>query len=616
MWWPLVVEFSRVRRSPSSDARLTYQVAVPPGTGDVLRVSFLESDFALDGSNAVVGVQNTKVVTVDGYYNLMYDFTELGSIPPRTTLEFHLGLGTDPRKSDTDGDGVFDRAEILEGANPADASDEGLPTPDCPNRGFLFNVYGDYAAWRMDVTALGPSESATRSVSMASPGVSNERLLVLRKGDSYRLTMEWLNSDGHTNPNWYCWQAKVDGLPTTPSYGSYLSGRLEGNETVVGRRWLAENTDGLLTSHVHKRDGSGGGGNVAEGLEATLRVYKCDVRICSPDGDGWEELEESRVLLDDEELRVRVAITPAVDSFDLCRLAFGSNLLVSTSGTCPAAAAIPLSESDFLQFGDHSEIRVSRTRAQLAELGLLPPKDDDGVDEMAWMDMADLSPGTGQDLSDGEAFAELALEDRGRANTDASLTLESAPPNSAPSESYFKAAGREVVCAEYGGVRSHRRQVMNQADVFYFSGHGAHASGELQGRLSAATAGKWWNRDLDVAVIAGCSVLDVNDCNGNYPDPVEHGTSPGKKWEQSGPSVLLGYNYYAPADAGGASARIVRAWAARRTSMGDVDAWMKANADNRAWNACAIVKGEKYVYFRKHLKYIRIKKSILKENWR
>ena len=31
--------------------------------------------------------------------------------------------------------------------------------------------------------------------------------------------------------------------------------------------------------------------------------------------------------------------------------------------------------------------------------------------------------------------------------------------------------------------------------------------------------------------------------------------------------------------------------------MGNVDAWMKANADNRAWNACAIVKGEKYLYF-------------------
>ncbi len=709
-----VVEFGRVRRSSSSDARLTYQVVVPPGTGDVLRVSHLEGDFALDGSNAVVGVQNTKVVTADGYYHLTYDFSESGPIPPRTTLEFHLGLGTDsakadtdgdglsdryearvlgtsptsadtdgdgvddgrelelglnpkaadtdgdglpdgweldngfdpfsedgvdgasgdvdgdglcnhderllgtdPRRPDTDGDGVSDRAEILDGADPADASDAGRPAPGYPYRGFLFNVYGDYAAWRMDVAGLGPGEKgSTRSVSMASPGVSNERLLVLRKGDSYRLTMEWLNSDGHTDPDWYCWQAKVGGLPSTASYGNYSSGRLSGNETVVGRRWLAENADGLLTAHVHKNAGLGGGGNVAEGLEATLRVYRCEVRICGPDGDGWEELDESRVLLDDEDLRVRVCITPAVDAFDLCRRAFGSNLLVSTSGTCPASAAIPLSESDFMQFGDRSEIRVSRTRAQLAELGLLPTKDDDGVDEMAWMDMADLSAGSGQDLSDSEAFAELALENRGRASTDSSLTLESTPPNSAPSESYFKAAGREIVYAEYGGVRSRKRQVMNQADFFYFSGHGAHGSGDLQGHFTPSMAKGWWDRDLDVAILAGCSVLDVNDCNGNYSDPVEHAMSPGKKWESVGPGILLGYAYSAPGDAGGAPARIARSWAGNRAPMGDVDAWMKANADNHAWNACAIVKGEKYVYFEQFFfkKFRRIK-EVPKGEW-
>lgn len=26
--------------------------------------------------------------------------------------------------------------------------------------------------------------------------------------------------------------------------------------------------------------------------------------------------------------------------------------------------------------------------------------------------------------------------------------------------------------------------------------------------------------------------------------------------------------------------------------IGDIDAWMKVNADNRAWNACVIVKDE------------------------
>ena len=43
---------------------------------------------------------------------------------------------------------------------------------------------------------------------------------------------------------------------------------------------------------------------------------------------------------------------------------------------------------------------------------------------------------------------------------------------------------------------------------------------------------------------------------------------------------------------------------------------MKENADNRAWNACAIVKGTKYVYFDSIFlkKFSRIK-EVLKGDW-
>ena len=52
-----------------------------------------------------------------------------------------------------------------------------------------------------------------------------------------------------------------------------------------------------------------------------------------------------------------------------------------------------------------------------------------------------------------------------------------------------------------------------------------------------------------------------------------------------------------------------------RAMLGDVDAWMKANADSRAWNACAIVKGQKYVYFKRLLRRIPIKREVNKEDW-
>lgn len=49
----------------------------------------------------------------------------------------------------------------------------------------------------------------------------------------------------------------------------------------------------------------------------------------------------------------------------------------------------------------------------------------------------------------------------------------------------------------------------------------------------------------------------------------------------------------------GAPMRMISNWTETRKTMGDVDAWMKANADNRAWNVCAIVKGGKHVYFKR-----------------
>ena len=67
---------------------------------------------------------------------------------------------------------------------------------------------------------------------------------------------------------------------------------------------------------------------------------------------------------------------------------------------------------------------------------------------------------------------------------------------------------------------------------------------------------------------------------------------------------------------GGAPARIISQWRANRAASGDVNAWMDANAANHAWNACAIVKGQKYVYFKKVFfnKFKKLK-EISREAW-
>ena len=520
----------------------------------------------------------------------------------------------DPNSADTDGDGVSDLREIMNGSNPSDGSDGGRSSASYPYRGLTFNVYGDYAAWLMTIEGIGPFDRQVDTVSMSSPGVSNEKLKMLRKGNSYRLSMEWLNSEGHENPYWYCWQSTINGLPTTPSYQSYTSTRLEGNEIVYGLGWMAENESGLLTSHVHTYDGAGG--NIAGSLQTVLHLYQCEVSICNPDDDAWGELDESRVLLDGENLRVRVKISPAIETLELCRLVMGSNLCVKTAGTCPAGVDIPVTAADFMVYSGHSEIRVTKTFAQLKTLGLLPSQDEDGIDEMAVYDVGSIAGIDGSNLSDSSAFLALGAAERGVATGESSQMLTSDPPRASLSESFLKAAGCEIMAVTYGGVESNKRQIMNQADILYYSGHGLHKFALLDD-YGPSVFTNWWNRDLNCLVVSGCSILDVNDYNNNFAlDPEDHMASPGKLWENVGPNVMLGYNYYAPADDGGVPARVAHTWVTRRGLLGEVDAWMEANAVNRAWNACAIVKGQKYVYFEKVLwGFMKRKKEIQKEDW-
>lgn len=202
--------------------------------------------------------------------------------------------GTDPSDTDgdTDGDGVSDVAEVQQGSDPTNASDGGIQPESAQHRDLEFNINGDYAAWEMKIEGLGPDDTRVRKISMGAPNAANTTTLKVRKGNAYRLTMRWLNCDGHDDVlgPWYCWQAKIDALPQTQSYQSYTNIRLSGNEVVAGNGWIADNADGLLTAHVDEstRDGLGNSlpGNVAGGLSATLYVLGDPVLVFDYDRDG------------------------------------------------------------------------------------------------------------------------------------------------------------------------------------------------------------------------------------------------------------------------------------------------------------------------------------------
>ena len=348
-----------------------------------------------------------------------------------------------------------------------------------------------------------------------------------------------------------------------------------------------------------------------EGKVATISVYAVsDVVICKPDDPSWSELEESRVVLDDEELRIKIEISPQLQSLAQCCQMFGSSLIIKTSGTCPLGASVPIGDDASLVNStvNGSEIRISKTRQQLISLGLLPSQDDDGVNEMSVYDVGTLGGYKGSDLSDSAAFASLAYQWRGKATNERSLNLRSIPPNAMLSKTFFKAAGCEVLEVVYGEIASEQKQIMNQADYFYYSGHGLHKFANIDDFEPADVAG-FWRKDLDCVVISGCAILDINDYNNNYiDDPEDHASSPGKLWASVGPLNMLGYNHTAPQDETGAPSMIVNKWLQLRTLHGDVAAWMSANDNRSGRNACTIQRIDEshvqYGYFKRKKGYL------------
>ena len=491
-----------------------------------------------------------------------------------------------PDGFDSDGDGVGDGAEMGQNSDPADASDGGNPNSRVP----VPFTFGDPSEshsekYRLEFTPVSGIGEAPSSFFWIneSYGQCNTRTAKLKPGWTYEIRLFHAGTD----PNY------TD--TPNPDYDY----RLRCDDNDLSDRIVISDPEGLFAGNVI------GDTFTARGKVATISVYAItDVTICKPDDSSWTGLEESRVVLDDEELRIKIEMAPSLDSLSQCRRMFGDSFTVKTSGTCPGGVSVPIpDDAAMVAFPDRCEIRISKTRQQLIDLGLLPSKNDDGVNEMAWLDMGSPDSSQPSNLTDSEAFSSLGYQFRGKATGDSSKSLETNPPNSIPSESFFKAAGCEIVVAEYGLVVSLKRQVMNQADYFYFSGHGSHATGAVQGGFTPSMATQYWGRDLECAIFAGCSVLDVNDYNGNYSGTPEHTSSPGSQWANiKGLKFILGYAYTAPLDTQGAD-RIANAWVANRGSMDDVSAWMKANDNRNGRNACAIQRIDdsyvRYSYFKK-----------------
>ena len=482
-----------------------------------------------------------------------------------------------PDGYDTDGDGTSDGVEVAQNSDPTDASDGGAPNSRIP----LSFYFGDHSwshseKYRLTVAPVDGIGTAPASFSWLNEnyGECETKTAMLKPGWKYEVRFYHAGTD----PNYH-------GNPC-PDYDYTLLTVSSNLPPCV----IIEDLEALFG--VDETNDEFGG----EGKVATISVYAvADVTICKPDDYSWTEIEESRVVLDDEELRIKITVAPQLQTLAQCRQMFGNSLSIKASGTCPSGTSVPIGDDAlFVNSSGKSEIRIAKTRQQLISLGLLPSQNDDGVNEMAW---ADIVQTAGQSLADSEAFSSLSYVFRGKATRDTSTNLESTPPNSVPSTTYMKSAGCEILTATYCETTSSKRQIMNQADVFYYSGHGNGATGGINSGFTPNLLGEYWKRDLNCAVIAGCSVLNIAGHRIKsfgmttrfkrwYRN--QHDRSVGALWEVAADIIFLGYCYTAPLDNQGA-VDIATDFAAKvKGGMGYLQAWKEANNRNAGRNACAI----------------------------
>ena len=265
-----------------------------------------------------------------------------------------------------------------------------------------------------------------------------------------------------------------------------------------------------------------------------------------------------------------------------------------------ADAAIPISAETTTSQGQNV-FHVSVAAGWLQSNGIVRNADDEIVAKTS-VDMSN-GPDAGSDRIDSDCFDENAAgrlygRARGRwgGNADAHI------PEGEFNLKTVQAAGTACLVATSGVSCSTKKQCQQQAVVFYYSGHGEHDTGRLYGVAVPADVTNHW-RDVETVVFAGCAVLDIGDKGNHYSNPASHSASPGLKWAaSSGASALLGYCWKAPFDNQGA-VQILNSWCDQRASIGDIEAWMRANDRRSGHNACAIRRMDgtsiEYHYFAK-----------------
>ena len=273
-----------------------------------------------------------------------------------------------------------------------------------------------------------------------------------------------------------------------------------------------------------------------------------------------------------------------------------------------AGAAIPISAATTTSQGQNV-FHVSVAAGWLQSNGIVRNVDD-GIVSKTSIDMSDAATGD-SNRQDSDIFdAGIAGRLYGRARGSGNGNSGAAIPEGAMNLKAIQAAGVANLVAHTTSVNSSAKQCQHQADFVYMSCHGSHATGDIadihHNRYSCDSATAKWE-DVDVVVIAGCSVLDIGNFRSESFSTATMmkrwwsaggNSSPGEKWESKGAKVYLGYAWTAPTDAAGGSA-IATTFVGEIVSGKDwIEAWRIANDSDAGRNACAIdCRGDHHVFW-------------------
>jgi hypothetical protein len=357
--------------------------------------------------------------------------------------------------------------------------------------------------------------------------------------------------------------------------------------------------------------------------KATINVQILDVTdviiyhpTTSSDAD-WQSaakaLRWNQIVNKNEPLKIKLVLSgtvPENNDVDLCSLKIALFKFDENSDSAPWTAP-------------HSSHRLSPSRSEIwvtidaatveAELARFNSSEN----EFASIEAPGSSSFADSNVFDGRASAlanakKLVLARDAGNETDTARTVGGATIPSFTAQApvdYPRYGGAVYLQVQMINTRSKRRLYRNQADILYISSHGTSRDGAI---ASVVPGSVDWSDDLEIVIMAGCSVLDINDYNGNYDNDGDGDTEPGpsshvfsgEHWAKTGPKTLLGYNYKAPLDTQGTPG-IINSWFDNR-GVGDIEAWKTANNNSSGRNACAIdANGGTYYYFKRSGRFIK-----------